>query len=158
MTEYLSEDCITEILCRLPITAVVGFKCVCKSWNILISDVCIPRISRASSPLSGLGSPLGTLPIEMNTLWTMFRILMMIVITLLPMGLLSRILVCYHLQTLHMICSTTAMGWFYLFRNIMCASNQTVRWDSAKQCTKESVSFFTCLWPPGNLTFWTHLL
>lgn len=54
MTEYLSEDCITEILCRLPITALVGFECVCKSWNILISDVCIPRISRASSPLFGL--------------------------------------------------------------------------------------------------------
>lgn len=54
MTEYLSEDCITEILCRPPVKALVGFKCVCKLWNTLISDVCIPRVSRASSPLSGL--------------------------------------------------------------------------------------------------------
>ena len=31
-------DLITDILCRLPVKYLVQFRCVCKSWNSLISD------------------------------------------------------------------------------------------------------------------------
>ncbi|KAK7293140.1 hypothetical protein RJT34_16001 [Clitoria ternatea] len=34
----LSEDVLIEILSWLPVTTLVGFKCVSKSWNSLISD------------------------------------------------------------------------------------------------------------------------
>ncbi|KAK9182539.1 hypothetical protein WN944_025684 [Citrus x changshan-huyou] len=44
----LSEDLITEILCRLPVKSVTRFKIVSKAWNNLISNVCIPRISNLS--------------------------------------------------------------------------------------------------------------
>ncbi|KAH9669400.1 F-box domain-containing protein [Citrus sinensis] len=54
---YLSEDLITEILSRLPVKSVVGFKIVSKTWNNLISKVCIPRILRAPSPLCGFLFP-----------------------------------------------------------------------------------------------------
>jgi len=31
-------DLITDILCRLPVKFLIQFRCVCKSWNSLISD------------------------------------------------------------------------------------------------------------------------
>ncbi|MCI53759.1 F-box/kelch-repeat protein, partial [Trifolium medium] len=34
----LSLDLIEEILCRLPVKLLVQLRCVCKSWNALISD------------------------------------------------------------------------------------------------------------------------
>ncbi|MCL7032139.1 hypothetical protein MKW94_001110 [Papaver nudicaule] len=43
--EHLPVDLVIEILCRLPIKSLTVFKCVSKSWNKLISDVCLPRIS-----------------------------------------------------------------------------------------------------------------
>ncbi|KAI3925341.1 hypothetical protein MKW92_048717 [Papaver armeniacum] len=45
ITEHLPIDLVIDILCRLPIKNLTVFKCVCKSWNRLISHVCIPRIS-----------------------------------------------------------------------------------------------------------------
>ncbi|MCL7048297.1 hypothetical protein MKW94_002785 [Papaver nudicaule] len=45
MAEQLPMDLETEILCRLPIKNLTVFKCVSKSWNRLISHVCIPRIT-----------------------------------------------------------------------------------------------------------------
>ncbi|KAI3916287.1 hypothetical protein MKW98_004728 [Papaver atlanticum] len=43
--EHLPIDVVVEILCRLPIKSLSVFKCVSKSWNKLISQVCIPRIA-----------------------------------------------------------------------------------------------------------------
>jgi len=34
----LPYDVIQEILCRLPVKFILRFRCVCKSWNFLISD------------------------------------------------------------------------------------------------------------------------
>ncbi|XP_045826273.1 F-box/kelch-repeat protein At3g23880-like [Trifolium pratense] len=34
----LPEDVIPEILCRLPVKLILQLRCVCKSWNSLISD------------------------------------------------------------------------------------------------------------------------
>ncbi|KAI3457669.1 hypothetical protein Pfo_014332 [Paulownia fortunei] len=34
----LPEDVIVEILSRLPVTSLIRFKCVCKSWNIMINN------------------------------------------------------------------------------------------------------------------------
>ncbi|MCH98698.1 F-box/kelch-repeat protein, partial [Trifolium medium] len=34
----LPEDVIPEILCRLPVKLLLQLRCVCKSWNALISD------------------------------------------------------------------------------------------------------------------------
>ncbi|RZC88290.1 hypothetical protein C5167_016082 [Papaver somniferum] len=45
ITEHLPIDLVVEILCRLPIKSLSVFKCVSKSWNKLISQVCIPRIT-----------------------------------------------------------------------------------------------------------------
>ncbi|KAI3853253.1 hypothetical protein MKX03_003165 [Papaver bracteatum] len=45
ITEHLPIDLVIDILCQLPIKNLTVFKCVCKSWNRLISHVCIPRIS-----------------------------------------------------------------------------------------------------------------
>ncbi|KAI3962978.1 hypothetical protein MKW92_010345 [Papaver armeniacum] len=45
IAEHLPIDLATEILCRLPIKSLIVIKCVSKSWNKLISDVCIPRIT-----------------------------------------------------------------------------------------------------------------
>ncbi|KAL5813389.1 hypothetical protein ACOSQ4_024030 [Xanthoceras sorbifolium] len=53
MVEHFSEDLLSDILCRLPIKSLIMFKCVSRSWNSLISNVCIPRISRMPLPLSG---------------------------------------------------------------------------------------------------------
>ncbi|MCL7046959.1 hypothetical protein MKW94_002889 [Papaver nudicaule] len=43
--EHLPIDIVIEILCRLPIKSLTVLKCVSKSWNKLISHVCIPRVS-----------------------------------------------------------------------------------------------------------------
>ncbi|KAI3966909.1 hypothetical protein MKW92_046236 [Papaver armeniacum] len=45
MSEHIPIDLVIEILCLLPIKNLTVFKCVSKSWNRLISDVCIPRVS-----------------------------------------------------------------------------------------------------------------
>ncbi|MCH81608.1 F-box/kelch-repeat protein [Trifolium medium] len=34
----LPEDVIPQILCRLPVKLLIQLRCVCKSWNALISD------------------------------------------------------------------------------------------------------------------------
>ncbi|KAI3930385.1 hypothetical protein MKX01_003413 [Papaver californicum] len=45
ISEHLPIDLVIDILCRLPIKCLIVFKCISKSWNKLISDVCLPRIS-----------------------------------------------------------------------------------------------------------------
>ncbi|CAL5406109.1 unnamed protein product [Camellia sinensis] len=48
----LPDELTVEILCRLPEKPLIQFKSVSKAWYLLISDVCVPRIS-SSAPLSG---------------------------------------------------------------------------------------------------------
>ncbi|KAF9592348.1 hypothetical protein IFM89_014274 [Coptis chinensis] len=52
----LPDDTWVEVMCRLPPKHMVRFKLVSKSWNMLISDVCIPKIT---SPITGLLVPTG---------------------------------------------------------------------------------------------------
>lgn len=49
----LPDDVLVEILCRVTDRKhLIRLKSVCKSWNNLITDACVPKIS-ASSPLHG---------------------------------------------------------------------------------------------------------
>ncbi|XP_059625410.1 F-box protein At5g07610-like [Cornus florida] len=48
---FFPDDVLVEILCRLPEKPLIRFKCVCKSWDYLISAFCLPRVSL---PLCGL--------------------------------------------------------------------------------------------------------
>ncbi|OMO76559.1 hypothetical protein CCACVL1_15588 [Corchorus capsularis] len=45
----LCDDLVVEILCRLPPKNLITSKCVCKSWNRLITDVCVPNFSKTAS-------------------------------------------------------------------------------------------------------------
>jgi len=38
LLSILSFDLFEEILCRLPLRSLMQFKCVCKSWKLLISN------------------------------------------------------------------------------------------------------------------------
>jgi hypothetical protein len=50
----LPDDVLVEILCRVTDRKhLIRLKSVCKSWNNLIIDACVRKIS-ASSPLHGL--------------------------------------------------------------------------------------------------------
>ncbi|XP_028120514.1 uncharacterized protein LOC114317906 isoform X2 [Camellia sinensis] len=48
----LPDELTVEILCRLPEKPLIQFESVWKAWYLLISNVCVPRIS-SSAPLSG---------------------------------------------------------------------------------------------------------
>ncbi|XP_026417469.1 F-box/kelch-repeat protein At3g06240-like [Papaver somniferum] len=39
MSSTLPQDMIIDILTRLPVTSISGFKCVCKSWHDLFNDI-----------------------------------------------------------------------------------------------------------------------
>uniref|UniRef100_A0A5B6YJK0 Uncharacterized protein n=1 Tax=Davidia involucrata TaxID=16924 RepID=A0A5B6YJK0_DAVIN len=61
-SRLLCDDLWVEILCRLPEKPLIRFKCVCKAWHCLISEVCLPRVLPASLPLAGLYFRTYTLP------------------------------------------------------------------------------------------------
>ncbi|KAM7498517.1 hypothetical protein LguiA_022931 [Lonicera macranthoides] len=47
----LTEDLQVEILCKLPDKPLIRFKCVSKSYNSLVSNVCVPKILASISGL-----------------------------------------------------------------------------------------------------------
>ncbi|KAG8647269.1 F-box protein At5g07610 [Manihot esculenta] len=51
--EELPDDLLVNILCQLSDRLLVRCRCVCRTWNNLISNVCIPK-AFAASPLCGL--------------------------------------------------------------------------------------------------------
>ena len=48
----LPENLLVDIFCRLEDKTLIRLKCICKSWNKLINDTCVPKIS-AFAPLHG---------------------------------------------------------------------------------------------------------
>lgn len=158
MTEYLSEDCITEILCRLPIKALVGFKCVCKLWNTLLFPMfAFPEFRGHPPSHLAFCSVLETLLIEMNTLWTLSRILMVTVITLLAMGLLSHFLDCCHPK--RSIWCARLLQWVDSTYQPNCSvllcvqpSDQTVYWDSTQNKARKRVCHSSLAFDPQEST------
>ncbi|XP_059628623.1 F-box protein At5g07610-like [Cornus florida] len=61
------DDVLVEILCRLPEKPLARLKCVCKSWDYLISVFCLPRVSL---PLCGLFFRTYALPPHMPLITT----------------------------------------------------------------------------------------